>query len=895
MPQPHRFQRKPLAAALGIALLPLMSSPVQAQLEEVVVTATKQEASLQDVPVAVSALTEESIDQRGISNFSDYLIELPNVSAGGAGPGQSTIYIRGVASTTPNLTTSGVAGLSPNVALYLDEQPMSQPGRNLDVYIADINRVEVLAGPQGTLFGASSQAGVVRLITNKPDTSGTYGNIKLGTSMMDEGEASYNFSAMMNVPLSDTLAVRGVVFSDQKGGYIDNVRGMRTAEESARFRSAGTVRSNGEAVRSYRGGFQAGADLSNVDFMVADNADLVEDNFNDTSYSGGRLAAQWDISDDWSLLVGGMTQSIDSDGTFYADPNLEDDYQIQRYEAENVQDDYTNMNLTLEGRLGALEVLYTGAFTDRETDQRVDYSDYLFIGQYIPYYICDYYVSYTTYAPGGVPTGTCQAPNLYVQARVESSFETHELRVSTDQAADLRLTAGVFMSDMELLERVDFSYPGFKSVDAWGAGSGDGFGFAPNYNYVSEGGYRSGLGPYPEDTVFRNDVRRTDKQMGIFGELSYDISDTVTATLGARYFDYEVDLEGSANGSFCGMGGDDRNAYGTNINDLYDGDQTVTWSYASCTVANHTVFSPDNLPTAADFEYERAESGWDDARIAQEVVRATNSIYAPDKGEDDGIIGKVTLSYTPTDDQLWYVTWSEGFRTGVLNRPGGAYQPATDYTVPFDVKSDELTNLEIGWKLDMADNTVRMNGSIFFIDITDLQTTIFDTSIVNLFFSDNAADAEVSGFEADITWAPSADFTMGGAFSLLSTEVTAVKLPSQDVDLGSKLAFAPQSQGNVWLRKEWSMNSGWTAHVMPSIAYSDHSFSDIININSMRVKGWTNVNFTAGVSDDTLSAEFFVTNLTNEKITQGANYVNDRERLALAPPTTFGIRMSYDF
>ena len=165
------------------------------------------------------------------------------------------------------------------------------------------------------------------------------------------------------------------------------------------------------------------------------------------------------------------------------------------------------------------------------------------------------------------------------------------------------------------------------------------------------------------------------------------------------------------------------------------------------------------------------------------------------------------MSYSPTDDQLWYVTWSEGFRTGLLNRPGGAYQSATNYTVPFDVKSDELTNLEIGWKVDMADNTVRMNGSIFFIDITDLQTTIFDTSIVNLFFSDNAADAEVSGFEADITWAPSADFTMGGAFSLLSTEVTAVNTPSQDVDLGSKLAYAPQSQGNIWLRKEWNLNS----------------------------------------------------------------------------------------
>ena len=879
MSQPHRFQRKPLAAALGIALLPLMSSPVQAQLEEVVVTATKQEASLQDVPVAVSALTEESIDQRGISNFSDYLIELPNVSAGGAGPGQNTVYIRGVASTTPNLTTSGVAGLSPNVALYLDEQPMSQPGRNLDVYIADINRVEVLAGPQGTLFGASSQAGVIRLITNKPDASATYGNVKVGTSFMDEGEASYNFSAMMNVPLSDNFAIRGVVFSDQKGGYIDNVRGTRTAAESARFRPAGFERSNGTVVRPYRGGFQAGADLSNVDFMVADNVDLVEDDFNDTNYQGGRLAAQWDINDDWTLLVGGMTQSIESDGTFYADPNLDADYQIQRFEEELVEDDYTNMNWTLEGRLGALEVLYTGAFTDRETDQRVDYSDYLFIGQYIPYYICDYYVSYTGFSPlgAGIPSGTCQAPNLYVQARVESTFETHELRISTDQSADLRLTAGIFMSEMELKERVDFSYPGSKFVDAWGAGSGDGFGFAPNYNYTSEGGYRSGVGPYPADTVFRNDVLRTDEQMGVFGELSYDISDTVTATLGARYFDYEVDLAGSANSSFCNMGASDANAYGTNINDLYDGDQSIVWSYSGC--GGHETFSADNLPALDNPNYQRI----------------VNSIYAPDKAADDGIIGKLTLSYSPTDDQLWYVTWSEGFRTGLLNRPGGAYQSATNYTVPFDVKSDELTNLEIGWKVDMADNTVRMNGSVFFIDITDLQTTIFDTSIVNLFFSDNAADAEVSGFEADITWAPSADFTMGGAFSLLQTEITATKTPSQDVEIGSELAYAPTLQGNLWARKEWQMNGGWTAHVMPSVAYSDSSYSDIITINAMKIDAWTMVNVSAGVSNEDLSAEVYITNLTNDTIAQGANYVNDTERVALAPPTTFGIRVSYDF
>ena len=129
------------------------------------------------------------------------------MTAGGSGPGQNTIYIRGVASTTPGLTVAGVAGLAPNVALYLDEQPLSQPGRNLDVYAADLARVEVLSGPQGTLFGASSQAGTVRLITNKPDPSGNYASIDLGTAFTHKGEMSNNVEAMVNVPINEKLTV----------------------------------------------------------------------------------------------------------------------------------------------------------------------------------------------------------------------------------------------------------------------------------------------------------------------------------------------------------------------------------------------------------------------------------------------------------------------------------------------------------------------------------------------------------------------------------------------------------------------------------------------------------------------------------------------------------------
>ncbi len=121
----------------------IVAGQSQATVEEIVVTARKKAESLQDVPVAVSALREETLEERGINVFEDYLLQLPGVTAGGAGPGTSTIYIRGLASTTPNLTTAGVGGLAPNVSFYLDEQPLAQPGRNLDVYAADISRIEV--------------------------------------------------------------------------------------------------------------------------------------------------------------------------------------------------------------------------------------------------------------------------------------------------------------------------------------------------------------------------------------------------------------------------------------------------------------------------------------------------------------------------------------------------------------------------------------------------------------------------------------------------------------------------------------------------------------------------------------------------------------------------------
>ena len=849
---------------LSSALLASVATGIAAaQVETITVTATKREASTQSIPIAVNAMGESTLEELRVNVFTDYLQQLPGVTAGGSGPGQNTIYIRGLASTTPNLTTAGVAGLAPNVAFYLDEQPLGQPGRNLDVYAADINRVEVLPGPQGTLYGASSQAGTVRMITNAPVIGEFEASASFGTSFTENGDMSSNVEAVINLPVSENFALRGVVYYDSQGGYIDNVAGTRSARESARFRTAGTVRSNGVPVSANRAGFQAGADLTGVTFIDADNAALVEEDFNDTTYQGFRISGLWDISSDFSLRVTHTRQDLDSDGVFFADPTL-GDLEIQRYEQDEMEDAFHNTSWTLEGRLGMLDAVYTGAYTDRETNQRVDYSDYLFVGQYLPYYICDGSVSY----PGGAPSGTCQAPNLFVDSTTDTTVFTQELRFNTPEDRRFRATFGGFYSELELAERNDFTYPGSVNAVLFGQ-----TGFSPNYPFTT--GYTSDPGPFPAGVIFRNDVLRTDVQSGVFGEASFDLNDQFSITVGTRYYDIEVDLEGSANASFCNGFQPDANAYGTDISDLYNGDGAVTFR-GSCNTADHITYTDPNT--------------------AGIPASAAAALAAPDAARTDGFIFKATGQWTPRDGMLFYATYSEGFRPGLLNRPGGAAGPG-GYTVPFALESDEVTNYELGWKLDLADNQLRFNGNVFFVDIENLQTTIFDPSIVNLFFSDNAANAEIRGFEGDVTWAPMdmPGLTVTGAFSMLDTEITEVLTPTDDVLVGSELAFAPGFQGNIRARYEWELDNGLTAHVMPQLIYSGDSVSDVIEINKIELDAYTMASFSTGLTSDGWSIEAFVNNLTDERAQLSNNFVYDRERVTIARPRTWGMRVRVQY
>ena len=842
-----KIQTKLLPSLSALALLntSIYTGVLNGQdtVEEIVVTARKKSESLQDVPLSVSALRESDLEEKGVNVFEDYLLQLPGVTAGGSGPGQSTIYIRGLASTTPNLTTAGVAGLAPNVSFYLDEQPLAQPGRNLDVYAADMARIEVLSGPQGTLFGASSQAGVVRMITNKPVMGESLSSIEVESRFTSGGDEGSKIEYMTNVPLGERSALRFVAYRDRRGGYIDQVAGTLNASQSARFREAGTVRANGLPVSSSRAGFQAGANLSGVAFT--DAVAIEKENANPVTYEGFRASVAHEINDNWNALATVAKQTIDADGVFFVDPTL-DDLEIQRYTADTIEDEYENMSLTIEGSIGDLEVVYAGAYTDRVTDQNIDYTDYLFVGQYLPYYICDYYVTYTSFAPGNVPTGSCGAPNLLVDSTTNTKVSTHEFRLNAPINDTMTVTAGAFISDLELTELNLFNYPGSTSNDIT---------YAPNYaltdisstgvlNNAAAGWFSAG--PYSEPVIFFNDIKRTDKQKGIFGEVNVDLSDTVELTVGARWYDIEVDFEGSANSSFGnGFGNTDQQKFGSNLSAQY---------------------APGNA------------NGY------------------PDTAQTDGVIGKATLAWNKSEDVMYYVTWSEGFRPGLLNRPVGSSNADGSYVVKPEVKSDEVTNLEFGWKTVLRDGKLRFNGSAFMVDVSGLQSTIFDPSIVNLFFSDNAADADITGLEGDFVYYTNVNgLVVSGAFSMLDTEITKSLVPTPDVVVGSDLAFAPGSQANLTARKEWGMSSGNTGHWQLQMARSEKSFSDIMAPNKAIQRSHHFINMRYGMSNDEWTAELYIDNVTDKRAEISNTFVFDRSRLSVIKPRTLGLRYKKSF
>jgi iron complex outermembrane recepter protein len=504
---------------------PTAEAAASDQLMEVVVTANRREQNLEDVPITIQALTAETLTELNVQTFEDVLKYLPNVNEASQGPGQGNIIMRGLGTATGSIQGSGVVGSFPNAAVYLDDQAGQLPARNLDIYAADMERIEVLEGPQGTLFGSGAQAGVLRYITNKPKLDVTEGNVNAGYAETYNGDPSTSVNATLNLPLiKDTLAVRAVIYDDSRGGYINNVAGTFTRSPTDK------------GIIDYFGGVvPAGSPPLN-------NSGSVQNACNPVAYEGFRLSALYKINEDWNALLTQSNQSMTADGVFFETPTNSalqplPNLSVQSYNPSYDKDRFDNTALTINGRIDGLKFVYTGSYLVRNVREIQDYTNYA-RGFFADYYQC---TGGGTSASGA--KSQCFSPSATWHDTEKNTHQSHEMRLSTPDDWRMRAIGGLFWEDYLIHEQTDWFYgspqAGFEPI-------------AP-----PPGTTDNNHAPRPPGDNFFDDITRGYKQKAVFGSIDYDIIPKVlTITAGTRWYDFQNTEVGASAGSFgCRPGG----------------------------------------------------------------------------------------------------------------------------------------------------------------------------------------------------------------------------------------------------------------------------------------------------------------------------------------------------
>jgi len=854
----------------------------KAAIEIIEVTATKRSESIQEVPVTVTAVTGDNLERLGVSNFDEYVEFLPNVVFQGTGPGQNEIYIRGAATTQTSIAVSSVQALQPSVAFYLDEQPVSMQGRNLDIYATDVERVEVLPGPQGTLFGASSQSGTVRLITNKPNHDGFAAGLDTSTGFTKGGDMSNSLEAYFNMSLSDSVAIRVAAYNDHQGGWIDNILNV-----------PGQGGYNGSAVVISRVSGGALTNPENVPVTAPKNDALVEDNFNTADYAGARFGLSYLINNDWDLLVQHTQQSLDTEGVFAYDPNLDGESSVNRFVPENNNDDFGLTTWTLEGRLEHLDIVYTGGYLDRDINSTIDYTGYTNGGSFAAYYACNY---------AGTPeTQECVDPTKFYKEETSTSRTTHELRLNTSAENRWRVTAGVFYDSQELstvgqfqLGNTDLPY--FTDLQRTLAGTE---------------GINSNGGPFSSEISFVNDITHTIDQIALFGQLEFDITDTVTASFGARWYEIEDTFKGAT--TTVDVSGRLR-AFG-------DGSDAALTEF----------FGAD--------EAAAIKAAIASGQLDTSLLDSDGSLTV-----DDTII-KASLDWQVSDEVMLFASYSEGFRPPVTNRVGGGLaknqEGAFDgFRIPVYSTTDSLDNIELGFKSTLFDQTLRFNATAYYSKISDLQTSRFDpTNVSFLVFTDNVGDAEIKGIDGDFTWVATDNLIISGAFSFIDTELTSVNAELEGIapSVGSRLPYSAEFSGNLQAQYFYPIAKDMTGYINGSVSYTGERLAsmtmdayvleDATNLiygtgsglsiekeadvysgvnyqdsNGQTFAGGRYVqdsyvlaNLSFGVTNDEWKAELFIDNLTDKSAVLYIDTQQFTPKVVTNRPRTVGFRFSYDF
>jgi iron complex outermembrane recepter protein len=717
-----------------------------AGLDEVVVTALKTQQNLQDVPLSILAMGTERLEELGVNGFDDYAKFLPSVSFQQAGPGFARVFMRGAAAGD----NGNHSGPQPGVGQYLDEQPITTIQGALDIHMYDIARVESLAGPQGTLYGASSQSGTIRLITNKPDASGFSAGYSLEGNTIAEGDMGYLAEGFVNIPLGENAAIRMVGWVRHDGGYIDNIAATRT------FPTSG-ISMNSRA----------------------------EDDYNDADTYGARAALKIDLGDSWTITPTIMGQKQESNGVYAGESDL-GDLEVAHWHQENSDDQWMQAALTVEGRMSNFDMTFTSSYLKRDVDVNSDYSDYAFFYDTIAGYGVYFYDN----------AGDLINPSQYIAGQDGYTKMSHEARFSTDQEKRLRFVGGLFYQRQTHDIQQDYRIDGLNDdsdVTGW------------------------------DDSFWLTKQWRVDRDMAVFGELSFDITDRVTLTGGLRQFRFENSLEG-----FYGFGL--TNPYGSSTGEV-SCFQAEAFENAPCTNLDRTV-------------------------------------------KDDGNTFRLNGTFHVSDDVMLYATFSEGFRPGGVNRRG---------TFPPYV-ADFLTNYEIGWKTSWAGDRLRFNGAVFRGDWDDFQFSFLgENGLTNV---TNAGAARLEGVEVDMQWRATDAFTLYGGLALQDSKLAedfckslgpdgeplnaadcVANEPADFAPIGTQLPTTPRFKFNLTGRHEFPM-AGMDAHLQASFVHQDSSRSALLPAESAVLgdqDAYQLVDVAFGVEKEKWSATLFIDNLFDER------------------------------
>ena len=834
--------RTPIATAVLLALgSPVAHSQETTTLGEVVVTAQKRVENLQNVPISIDALGEQKLEELNVKNFKDYVQFLPSVTmapAIGSGSGFNAVYMRGIATGGDGQATTS----QPSVGMYLDEQPITTIQGNLDVHLYDVARVEALAGPQGTLYGASSQAGTIRIITNKPDPSGFEAGYSLEGNMVDSDDAGYVAEGFVNVPVGENAALRLVGWAVHDAGWVDNKFATRTY----------TIDINDP-----------------LDDFTTDNAAYVENNYNTADTIGARAALRIDLGEDWTVTPQLMYQKQDQEGApgdDLRDVLASGDYAVAHFRSEFANDEWWQAGLTIEGKIGNFDVVYSGNYLSRDVEAAADYSDYSY------WYDNLYYTGYFA---------RLFQDNNGIQLNPDAAFEnydyytkqSHEVRITTPQDKRVRGLLGFFYQKQEH----DFYQP-FGLIE--------GLADSRAMNGLEPGG----PGRYAT-YVYLNSMDREDTDQAIFGNIAFDITDSLELSFGARYFEPETSVKGFFG---FGLGYNRSHEPGSGRDGIFGTPDDAAEAAEPGAVANggEGAFDPNGQAWSANGEWRcpsQADSANDEpCQNVDKGIKESDQVY------------RVNLSWKATDTSLLYATWSEGYRPGGINRNPFAGEYVSDF----------LTNYEIGWKSRFADDRLQLNSAVFLEKWDDIQVSFQGANGITQVA--NGGKAEVQGIETQLDWLATDNLRIGVALAYYDTKLkedfcdldaTGTICVSVKAPKGTPLPLTPEFKGNLIARYSFPLG-GFDAYTQGSLAYQASAASQLeIADNNIYgdIPSSTFLNLAFGLEREKYSIELFVANATNEDAPLGVTSECTPQVCGVqtvgvkARPRTIGIRFSQDF